>query len=78
MEHTLGKMINRPSDYIQCNGCNSPVWYEHDECSRCGEKITTKKIMTKKEMNIFVEEEVSYYKEEGYSEEEIFSLLYDV
>jgi len=38
MEHKLGRVFQKPSDYKVCRECRALNWYENEECRCCGAK----------------------------------------
>ncbi len=78
MEHTLEKIISKPSDYLMCKSCGHINWYENKECVQCGDKIKHKKTVTKAEMEEWADEEEDFWKQQGYELEEMYLIKYDV
>ena len=80
MHHTLDKILGKPSDYKLCESCGNVTWYENSECAFCGDEgIQDAALMNEKEMGEWMDEEIKYWRdEEGYDEEEIWSIEKEV
>lgn len=77
MQHTLERIIGKPSDYKECTTCKQINWYENDSCIECGESLENISIMTDRQMLNFKEEELLALSED-YSEEEIYQIVLNV
>lgn len=76
MQHTLAKILGKPSDYRICNNCGCVNWYENETCvNHC---VESKLEENDGRVISFVEEEYDFYKEDGYSEVEIDNFTRDV
>jgi hypothetical protein len=80
MEHTLDKIISKPSDYKLCPLCGNVNWYENEDCYFCGDgdlRITD--TMTREEMDDWWKDEYEFWKiEEVYDDEEIFNIKKEI
>lgn len=74
MEHTISKIISKPSDYKICPFCGNINWYENNNCVVCNSFpniLSVVDLMTEEQMNDWYENEKTYFEIEGYSREDM-------
>lgn len=76
MEQIILNITSKPNDYILCK-CKKINWYENIYCINCGKKLS-KKTMNEKQAIKYYNEEIKYYKLDGYTQSEVDDILTDV
>lgn len=73
MEVNYSKILSKPSDFKICKTCGKINWYENDRCINCkGKEFNDNKNIVIK----YVESDIEFYEEEGYTEDEILDNIY--
>ena len=76
MQKILACIIGKPSDFKICIDCSSINWYENEECHECGGKYFEQ---DDDEVLLWAQEQYdAWIREEGYPEEEVDDIPYDV
>jgi hypothetical protein len=79
MEHSLEKIISKPSDYKICTSCGNLNWYENEECIICGDDLELSELMDNEMMDDWFEEEKEFWMNvEDYTEEEVYGVIREV
>jgi len=75
MHQILTNILGKPNDYKQCKKCNAINWYENIECVECENK---KFIKNEKKLIKYIQADYNYYLSEGYTENDIDLIEFDV
>lgn len=74
MQHSLGKIFGKPSDYKICKKCGAINWYENEKCiCDCKEFDESKKAFDK-----WIEEEYAFWESEGCNEDQADYIEIDI
>ena len=75
MEVSIEKIEGKLSDFKLCKSCGVINWYENEVCHNCG-KSKFKEFG--KGIKKYIEDERSFYRNEGYTEKEIDNIFVNV
>ena len=75
MEVTLDKILCKPDDFKMCVECGAVNWYENDKCHDCQ---SNKFNDNADRVTEWAKKEYEFWENEGYDEEEIDNILYEV
>ena len=76
MQHELEKIVMKPSDYKVCK-CGSINWYENDVCVST-DCVEDQFDVSEEAVQKWIDNEYRFWKEEGYSEEEVDLILIEI
>lgn len=77
MQHSLARIIAKPTDYKICNQCGCVNWYENKVCVN-GCNDPQQWVHNSTMVKDFIENDYEFYSSEGYSEDEIDNITRDV
>lgn len=77
MQTELLKIFCKPTDYKVCSKCSTINWYENEFC--VSYSCVSKEFNSQThDVGKAIEKEYEFWKNEGYSEESIDSIFYDI
>ena len=75
MQMDYMRITQKPTDYKVCEECGHLNWYENEQCCNCD----CKEFDSEERLVVLtIEDDYSFYKQEGYTESEIDNMYIDV